>query len=240
MDGWIEWILCCRFSGVVTRRGVPFGDARAAAGTARVGGRRGRARESDARTSASDGWRPREDGDERVGRVRGRRGGRVGRRRWELVEARARAHGFFADARRAFGRRETSIGVEGTMEAIVRDYEGRRERMAKELGAVRPHGVRAATAGGEARGGGGRAETPTRGGGAGEMCAGCVCGAISDWKLAVYGVFRGARAGVGRGTRVWRIVERRRADAGTERRTTSGGGARCAVSVGVRQRGSDV
>ena len=56
--------------------------------------------------------------------------------------ARASAHGFFANARRAFGRRETSIGVEGTMEAIVRDYEGRRERMAKELSAARPHGVR--------------------------------------------------------------------------------------------------
>ena len=31
----------------------------------------------------------------------------------------ASAHGFFANARRAFGRREMSIGVEGTMEAIV-------------------------------------------------------------------------------------------------------------------------
>ena len=64
--------------------------------------------------------------------------------------ARASAHGFFANARRAFGRRETSIGVEGTMEAIVRDYEGRRERMAKELSAARPHGVRVEAAAGEA------------------------------------------------------------------------------------------
>ena len=50
--GWIEWILCCCFSGVVTRRGVPFGDARAAAGTPRVGGAtraRARERRADAR-----------------------------------------------------------------------------------------------------------------------------------------------------------------------------------------------